>query len=307
VRSLALVTLVTLVASSSAIAGNAPIINGTVDSGDPAVVQIYAYPSTKDTLYTCTGIVIAPKAILTAAHCLDHTGYIFGVFFGPDANAYGGQIVEVEPFLKFAASVHIDPDYNTQAPFMADIGVLLLTDPTDVVPLDFSRAQPTDSLVNAPVRIIGYGNIVANTTNNAKYAADTVVAGLDSGADTILVGDATSHNCVGDSGGPVLQNNVVLGVDSYSAAGCTDPAHFRRTDFYADFIDSIAGTSSGTGSGSGSGSGSDMGSGSGSGSGVPMGGGAETGDNSGCSTTTGAPNAALFVIGAFVLLRRRRK
>ena len=68
--------------SSSAIAGNAPIISGTADAGDPAVVQIYAYPTTKDTLYTCTGIVLAPKAILTAGHCLDHTGYIFGVFFG---------------------------------------------------------------------------------------------------------------------------------------------------------------------------------------------------------------------------------
>jgi MYXO-CTERM domain-containing protein len=303
VRSLAFVTLL---ASTSAIAGNAPIINGTADAGDPAVVQIYAYPSTKDTLYTCTGIVIAPKAILTAGHCLDHgAGYIYGVFFGPDANAYAGQIVQVEPHLKFAASVHIDPDYNTQAPFMADIAVLLLTDATDVVPLAFSRAQPTDALVNAPVRIIGYGETVSGTNNNAKYAADTVVAGLDNGADTILVGDATSHNCVGDSGGPVLQNNVVLGVDSYSAAGCTDPAHFRRTDYYADFIDSIAGTSSGTGSGSGSGS--DMGSGSGSGSGSPMGGGADTGGGGGCSTTTGAPNAALFVIGAFVLLRRRRR
>jgi V8-like Glu-specific endopeptidase len=276
-----------------AVAGT-PIINGTADSADPAVVEIYAYPSTKDTLYTCTGIVIAPKAILTAAHCLDHSGYTFGVFYGPDANAYNGQIAMVEPFLKFASSVTIHPDYDRSTPFTADIAVMIMADATDVTPLAFSRTAPTDALVNAAVRIIGYGETTSGTFNNARYAADTIVAGLDSGADTILVGD-THRTCVGDSGGPALQNNVVLGVDSYSAAGCTDPAHYRRTDVYAEFIDSIAGTGSGSGS---AGSGSDSGSGSGSGS--------DSGSSSGggCSTTGGS--GAGFAIALIALFRRRQ-
>jgi uncharacterized protein (TIGR03382 family) len=292
VRSLALV----LIFSSTAFAG-APIIEGTADSGDPAVVQIYAYPPTKDTLYTCTGIVIAPKEILTAGHCLDHdAGYIYGVFFGADANAYMGQIALVEPYLKFAASVHVHPQYQTQSPFLADIGVLNLVDATDVTPLAINRTMPTDALVNAPVQIIGYGETTVGTIQNAKFAADTIVVGLDNGADTILVGDA-HRNCVGDSGGPVLQNNIVLGVDSYSTAGCGDPAHFRRTDYYADFIDSYSG--GGAGSGSGSGSGSDMGSG----GGVPIG----TDDKGGGCSTTGQGSglvAGLFV--AALLVRRRR-
>jgi len=291
VRSLAVVLLL----SSTAFAG-APIISGTADSGDPAVVQIYAYPPDKGTLYTCTGIVIAPKEILTAGHCVDHDAtYIYGVFFGPDANAYNGQIALVESHLKFAASVHLHPQYQRQSPFLADIGVLNLVDATDVTPLAISRTMPTDALVNAPVRIIGYGETTAGTIQNAKFAADTIVVGIDNGADTILVGD-THRNCVGDSGGPVLQNNVVLGVDSYSTAGCGDPAHFRRTDYYADFIDSYSGANSGSGSGSGS----DMGSG---GSNTQPGGGDDGGG--GCSTT-GSGSALMAGVVAALLVRRRR-
>ncbi len=290
VRSLALVCLVTAAAS----AGNAPIIGGTADAGDPAVVQIYAYPADKSTLYTCTGTVVSPTAIVTAAHCLDHEStYIYGVYFEADANAYMGQISLVESHLAAVASVHIHPMYSTASPFLADIGVLILAAPTTVAPLAFSRVQPDDSLVNAPVTIVGYGQTTSGTFQNARFSAATVVAGIDAGTDTILVGDSTHHTCVGDSGGPVLQNNVILGVDSYGPSGCTDPAHFRRTATYADFIDQYAGTGSGSATGSGSGSGSGSG---------------DTGgssDDGGCATTRGT-SAGLLVV-AFALFRRRRR
>ncbi|MEO8553768.1 MAG: trypsin-like serine protease, partial [Kofleriaceae bacterium] len=126
---------------------------------------------------------------------------------------------------------------------------------------------------------------------------DTVIAGLDNGADTIYVGDATYHTCVGDSGGPVLKDNVVLGVDSYSATGCTDPAHFRRTDVYAAFIDQYAGTvppDSGSGSGSGAGSGSGSGSGSG-----------HDDDGGGCAAGHGAGLAVSLALASLMVRRRR--
>jgi len=295
VRSLALVCLVT----ASASAGNAPIIQGTADAGDPAVVQIYAYPADKSTLYTCTGTVVSPTAIVTAAHCLDHEStYVYGVFFEPDANAYNGQIAQVESHLHAVSAVHIHPMYSTASPFLADIGVLVLAQPTTITPLAFSRVEPDDTLVNAPVKIVGYGQTTAGTFQNARFSANTIVAGIDAGSDTILVGDSTYHTCVGDSGGPVLENNVLLGVDSYGASGCTDPAHFRRTATYADFIDQYAGT--GTGSAGSAGSGS-------SGSGSAGGGGGSTDGGGGCSTTTAQGFGAAFAVTAFVMLLRRRR
>src|SRR3954471_3808679 len=68
-----------------------PIIGGTATTGDPAVVLLVSYPPDLSTFDTCTASVIAPKVLLTAAHCLDpkdHPGYLFGVFTGPDASAY---------------------------------------------------------------------------------------------------------------------------------------------------------------------------------------------------------------------------
>lgn len=238
-RSLVALALV----SSPALAAESTIINGTPEPGVPAVVQILAYPANKSTLYTCTGTVISPTAILTAAHCVDHeASYVYGIYFGADASAYNGQIVNYEPHLKRIASTHIHPMYSRTAPFLADIAVMILAEPTDVEPMVFSREAPTPALVGAEVRIIGYGQSPYGVNVNKKLAADTVVADLDGGADTILVGDAVYRTCVGDSGGPALQGDVILGVNSYSAAGCGEPSHFRRTDAYAAFIDQFAGT-----------------------------------------------------------------
>ena len=105
------------------------------------------------------------------------------------------------------------------------------------------------------------------------------------------------HTCVGDSGGPALQGDVILGVDSYGASGCGAPSHFRRAATYADFIDQYAGTTAGSGSGSGTTAGSGSGSGS---DGGPS-------DGGGCATTTSQGFGAAFAVIAFAMLRRRRR
>ena len=48
--------------------GSSAIVGGEEDPGDPAVVAIYAASSAGSAL--CTGEVIAPRVVLTAAHCI---------------------------------------------------------------------------------------------------------------------------------------------------------------------------------------------------------------------------------------------
>src|ERR1041385_802699 len=66
------------------------IIGGVTDNGDPSVVAIFAHQPGATSGSLCTGSVISPTAVLTAAHCVDpavvgagnqfdvYTGTIFG-------------------------------------------------------------------------------------------------------------------------------------------------------------------------------------------------------------------------------------
>jgi len=243
VRHLGSLSLACALGVSSAASASTPIVGGTVDTGDPAVVLVAAYSTDHTQLFTCTGVVVAPKAVLTAAHCVDHPGFAFGVFFGADASAFP-TVDDLEPQLAAVTAVHPHPSYSTEPPFFADIAVIDLAVPTAVPALDFIRTPPTVDMVGTQVKIVGYGALVFGQNNAARYAATTTIAALDDNADTILIGDTAARTCVGDSGGPALLGGKVLGIDSYSdTTGCADPAHFRRTDTYAAFIDQFAGTS----------------------------------------------------------------
>ena len=218
-----------------------PIIHGVDDSGDTAVVMVAAYPSDHSTLYTCTGEVVSATAVLTAAHCLDHPGYTFGIFFDEDATSYTTLDLLI-PHLAAVSAAHIAPSYDRSAPFTADVAIANLAMPTTLPPLSFAREAPTGAMVGATARIVGYGETTYGTNNSRREAPTTTVASLDSG-DTILVGDNNGLTCVGDSGGPALVAGTIVGIDSYTdTSGCTQPAHFRRTDLYAAFIDQYAGT-----------------------------------------------------------------
>lgn len=215
------------------------IIGGTAANGDPAVVFLAGFPADRSTMFTCTAIIVSPTAALTAAHCVDHADYTFGVFLGADAS---GTLAELEPQLVPISAVHPHPEYSREPPFTADIAVIEFATPVSITPLAISRTPPIEAMVGLSVRIVGYGQTVYEQPNSRKFAGTTVIAGLDPD-DTILIGDTNVRTCIGDSGGPVLLDNIVLGVNSYSdTTGCNDPAHFRRTDAYLSFIDDLAGT-----------------------------------------------------------------
>lgn len=204
-----------------------------------------AYPNDNSALpFTCTAVVIAPRALLTAAHCVDHTNSTFGVFYGADAMSFD-TLDKWKAQLAGVTAVHMHPDYDRDPPFNADIAVVNLAEdvPPTVTPLQFNRTPPVPAMVGLDVKIIGYGQTTPGEYNAVKFSAMTTIAALDPD-DTILIGNASARTCLGDSGGPVLLGNVVLGVDSYTdTGGCVDPAHFRRSDAYVAFIDQFAGTS----------------------------------------------------------------
>ena len=214
------------------------IIGGTPSTGASATMLLASYPANGSVLDTCSAVLVSPTVLLTSAHCVDtpgHPGYTYGVFPGDDASPYP-MLVDLQPHLLAVTSVMAHPDYVTTTPFYADLGVVVLAAPiTSVTPLPLHRASLDTTIVGKSALIVGYGQTVYQTPNQTRYEATTTVTAIDN--DTVVVGDATKHGCIGDSGGPAIVDGLLVGVDSYGPTGCTDASHYRRVDAFLPFID----------------------------------------------------------------------
>ncbi len=268
--------------------GEHAIINGTRSVGNAATVMIVGYPPDRSVIHTCTAVLVAPTVALTAAHCIDaptHPNYSYGVFPGDDASPYP-FLVDLEPHLLPITSVHPHPQYDDQLPFFADIGVVILENALPVAPLPIRRTPFDPGLIGLPALIIGYGQTTYMVNNATRYEAMTKVAGIED--DTITVGDTVQRSCLGDSGGPAIMDNVVVGIDSYGPTGCGGPAHYRRVDYFLPFIDQYVPPPAGPDAGPQPGTDA----------------GTEESDGGGCSTTASSP---VLVALALLGLRRRRR
>jgi V8-like Glu-specific endopeptidase len=260
---------------------SSPIIGGARDTSDHAVVMLVDYPADESAFYSCTASFISPTVLLTAAHCgLTEAGFQFGVFLGDDASPYNtgspaSTIAALKPHLLTVKEVHANPAYAANAQnYPGDIGIVILDAPvSSVTPLPINRAPLTAAIVGRSAEIVGYGQVVYRQFNLTEYSASTKVASLDPDGHTVVVGDANTHTCLGDSGGPAIVTMAgvptIIGTDSFTQSnGCTEPSHFQRTDVYSAFIDGYlnappadggSGGSSGSSGGSGDGGGGSSG------------------------------------------------
>src|SRR5262249_15373325 len=121
---------------------------------DPSVVLAYAAVPGASTASICTGTVITPTKVLTAAHCVDPrtvgSGNVFRVFPGTNL---GDQ-----PALAVSATA-FDPGFDpSNLNNGHDVGIVTLAQPTSLTPI------PYGGLTGGAVRIVGYG---MNTHLNA--------------------------------------------------------------------------------------------------------------------------------------------
>jgi hypothetical protein len=206
------------------------IVNGQPDTTHRAVVALAYYGGV-----FCTGTVIAPRAVLTAGHCLaprDPTQ--MEAFFGDDYAAGGQSIAVTEGFLH--------PDYymNDQrgAP-MNDVAVLTLATDAPEAPLPWQRA-PLPEMWDEAVTLVGYGVTAAGTSDGLgvrRQVAQTVIA-VD---ETFYYYNGNEDGtCQGDSGGPMLLDvggvPVVVAVTSFGDDTCVEFGANTRLDRFADFV-----------------------------------------------------------------------
>ena len=287
------------------------IIGGRVTpAGEFPGVGALMYDVGDGALAGCTGTLIAPDVVLTAAHCLDPRlagSELPGFTLAHDTVATTPVVVpgrEARTHEQFDASTEPAPGLGE----FHDIGLLFLAQPiTEVAPVRMPRREDAPALVaDLDLAIVGYGRTSNDTSaTGVKYDADTTLISLN--ATELQVsrgGDAGQpQNCHGDSGGPALadygRGRRVVGIVSRSFDGssrCLSGAVDTRVDAYLDWIHArvTSGLPCGSGLAAACPPGTDP---------------DEDQDDGGCCSTAPdrGPGAALLALGVGLLLMRRRR
>ena len=222
-----------------------PIINGVMEP-DPDVVELTPSQiaavggillSTSTWRGNCTATLIAPNAVLTAAHCVDSLD-VFSIDFsvGQDVSFYNRDAA----FATTEWNIHpAYPGYVSEY----DIAVLILYgDPLaeGIMPIPVN-CEPT-SLVGETIQAVGYGlTYPSQLINTRRYWTTLPVTDETDGV--YFPTSDESGPCFGDSGSPMLYTKsdgkvYVMGVDSGGEPreDCLGYSVYPRTDFSCDFI-----------------------------------------------------------------------
>ena len=213
-------------------AGGGAITEGEADPGDLGVVALVAAGHAM-----CTGTLIAPRVVLTAAHCV-HVDPV--VFFGSSLSE-GGTSIDV-------AEARTHPGFQPDT-LAHDVGLLLLVEPAPIGATPWPLAVELDAgAVGAEVRLVGFGHSAA--TGDVEHFKRQGTARIESYDERILrLAPSPSQTCHGDSGGPAFLSRdlveYVVGITSYGDPACASFGVDVRVDRYArdlvqPYLDAIA-------------------------------------------------------------------
>jgi hypothetical protein len=164
----------------------------------------------------CTGVVIGPRAVLTAAHCIVAIDDM-RVYFRDQSG---------EPVLREIAAAAVHPLYRANAAAQRIVSIdLALIETRSPLEARFSPASLDETgaaAIGEPLRIFGYGVAREGDGKSAGVLRGARLAARAPLSSILLWADDPEHQgagaCTGDSGGPIVgEGGKVIAITAWSA------------------------------------------------------------------------------------------
>lgn len=200
--------------------------------GSPVLVDQFPFAASLaiNGVHSCGGLVIQPRVILTAGHCV--TNLNDGSLKAPESmQIHVGNVTRGEGKMYPVEQVVIPEIFSVNDTFLGDIALLELSVPLDVEEAILGEVSQNNTILTA----IGWGFTTEENVLSTSLL-QTLLGKIDSAAcdafhDIKGLGtrpvdhfcaqgiNTAADTCRGDSGGPLLQGDFhVVGITSYGAS-----------------------------------------------------------------------------------------